>query len=146
MTQDVPPPDPQALDRAARWVEVLAQRLSEVVPEVGRLVGQVARDWPDHRGREWTERASLVHRELLRELDAATELARSTARLAAESSTMQVPAGAEQDVGRSVPSWTIPRPVGRASGPRLGGTDAERVEDERGVRIPLLPDPPEPSG
>jgi plasmid replication initiation protein len=102
-----------ALHDAARW----CARLAEVLGDVGRRaveLGQVvARDWPDARGHEWAERTSALGALLGREATASAELGESYAR------------------------------AGRGTGMRLGGTDAERVDDERGMRIAEL-DPPPP--
>ncbi|MHA6617522.1 hypothetical protein [Pseudonocardia sp. DLS-67] len=104
-----------ALHDAARW----CARLAEVLGDVGRRaveLGQlVARDWPDAHGREWAERTSSLGGLLQREATAAAELGGSYAR------------------------------AGRGTGMRLGGTDAQRVDDERGMRIAGL-DPPPPGG
>lgn len=111
---------------AARW----CARLAEVLGDVGRRaveLGQlVARDWPDARGRECAERASLLGALLGREATAAGELGEAYARQAADAPAPLFPGGA-----------------GRRTGMRLGGTDAQRVDDERGMRIAEL-DPPQP--
>lgn len=97
-----------ALHDAVRW----CARLAEVLGDVGRRaveLGQlVARDWPDARGHEWAERTSSLGALLGREATAAAEL------------------------GGSYPR------AGRGTGMRLGGTDAQRVDDERGMRIAEL--------
>jgi hypothetical protein len=102
-----------ALHEAARW----CARLAEVLGDVGRRAGElgqlVARDWPDSRGHEWAERTSALGALLGREATAAAELGGSYTR------------------------------ADRRTGMRLGGTDAQRVDDERGMRIAEL-DPPAP--
>ena len=56
--------------------------------------------------------------------------------------TLADDADAAAELGRAVERATD-EPIGPASaGPRLGGTAARRVDDERGVRIPQLDDPP----
>lgn len=124
------PPDPDALHATARWCAGLADRLSDVGRRVGRLSEQIAGDWPDDRGREWSERSALLHRELGRDAQAAADLGAELARRAAAA-----------DLGEPTP----PPPAGvspaRPPGMRLGGTSATRVDDERGFRIAELPDP-----
>jgi len=102
-----------ALREAARW----CARLAEVLGDVGRRAGElgqlVARDWPDPRGREWAERTSALGGLLGHGARAAAELGGSYTR------------------------------ADRRTGMRLGGTDAQRVDDERGMRIAEL-GPPAP--
>lgn len=111
---------------ASRW----CGRLAEVLGDVGRravVLGElVGRDWPDLRGREWAERISLLGGLLGREATAAAELGEAYARQAADA-----------------PGPLFPGGSGRRTGMRLGGTDAQRVDDERGMRIAEL-DPPPP--
>jgi hypothetical protein len=110
---------------AARW----CARLAEVLGEVGRravaLGDLVAGDWPDARGREWAERTSQLGASLGREAATVEELGEAYARQALDTP------------GPSFPG------LGRHPGMRLGGTDARRVDDERGMRIAEL-DPPPP--
>jgi hypothetical protein len=116
------------LQEAARW----GARLAEVLGDVGRraveLAELVARDWPDPRGREWAERISVLGSLLGREATAAAELGGSYARQAADAPAPPFPASGG---------------AGRRTGMRLGGTDAQRTDDERGMRIAEL-DPPLP--
>ncbi|HLU54574.1 MAG TPA: hypothetical protein VKZ81_03860 [Pseudonocardia sp.] len=103
---------------AARW----SARLAEVLLDVGRRAAELgdslARDWPDDRGREWADRAARLGSRLGREADAAAELGGAYAREAAAGS-----------------------PAGGRTGIRLGGTQAQRVGEERGMRIAEI-DPP----
>jgi hypothetical protein len=112
---------------AARW----CARLAEVLGDVGRRTAElgelVAHDWPDARGREWAERTSLLGALLGREATAAAELGDAYARQAADA-----PAPLFPGMGGA----------GGRSGMRLGGTDAQRVDDERGMRIAELDPPP----
>jgi hypothetical protein len=109
---------------AARW----CARLADVLGDVGRravgLGELVARDWPDARGRDWAERTSELGVLLGREATAAAELGEAYARQAVDA-----------------PGPALPGP-GRRTGMRLGGTDAQRVDDERGMRIAELDPPP----
>ncbi|MDN5750204.1 MAG: hypothetical protein L0H64_17115, partial [Pseudonocardia sp.] len=130
-----------SLMRTARQLGEIADRLVDALPVVAGVIADVERDWVDERRREWTERASLVHRALLRELDAALASARAVGE------ELRVDSAAE-DAG---PPRAVPAGIGGASGgpasraglprlggPRLGDTHAERVDDERGVRIAHL--------
>jgi hypothetical protein len=120
------------LSQAARW----CARLAEVLADVGRravALGElVGHDWPDAHGREWAERTSLLGSLLGREAVAAAELGDSFSRQAAEGS---VPASPPQLPGAA-------GGAGRRTGVRLGSTAAERVDDERGMRIAELGPPP----
>ena len=117
---------------AARW----CARLAEVLGDVGRravgLGESVAQDWPDPRGREWAERTSALGALLGREAIAAAELGQVYARQAADEPAPAAP-----------PFPGTAGGAGRRTGMRLGGTDAQRVDDERGMRIAEL-DPPPP--
>lgn len=117
-----------ALRDAARWWAQLAEVLGDVGRRVAVLGEQVARDWPDVRGREWAERTSLLGTLLGREATAAAEQSEAYARQAADA---------------PVPPFPATGGGGRRTGMRLGGTDAQRVDDERGMRIAEL-DPPRP--
>lgn len=109
-------------------IEVLTRRLDDAGPTLARITADVERDWPDELGRLWAERAALVHRTLVHELAAAVDAARLV-RTAMQESL------AREDEGLLV----VPSGTGRrAGGPRLGGTEAERVDDERGIRIAQL--------
>jgi hypothetical protein len=110
---------------AARW----CARLAEVLGDVGRRTAElgelVAQDWSDARGREWAERTSLLGALLGREATAAAELGDAYARQAADAPAPLFSGGA-----------------GRRTGMRLGGTEAQRADDERGMRIAELDPPP----
>jgi hypothetical protein len=99
------------LQRARDWSAALAAALDAAAREVGDVARRVGEAWPDGHGREWSERLASLRNALERDADAATRLDSQVERLAGE-------------------------PVG----PRLGGTAARRVDDERGVRIPRLDD------
>jgi hypothetical protein len=116
--------DDRLLD-AARWCAQLADALGDAGRRVAQLGELVARDWEDPRGREWAERTSLLGALLGREATAAAELGEACARQAADAPT------------------SLFSGVGRRPGMRLGGTDAQRVDEERGMRIAEL-DPPPP--
>ena len=110
---------------AARWCTRLADVLGVVGRRVAELGELVAHDWPDARGREWAERTSLLGALLGLEATAAGELGEAYARQAADAPGPLFPGGA-----------------GRRTGMRLGGTDAHRVDEERGMRIAELHPPP----
>lgn len=118
--------DDRLLD-AARWCAQLAEVLGDVGRRAVELGEQVAHDWPDSPGREWAERTSLLGALLGREATAASELGEVYARQAADA-----PAPLFPGTGG-----------GLRTGMRLGGTDARRVDEERGMRIAEL-DPPPP--
>ena len=107
-------PERLGLERVRNWSAGLAGALATVVGEVGDLARRLATGWPDHHGREWSERLLTLRTSLERDTDAAVRLAQAVDRVA----------------------------DGPVTGPRLGGTAARRADDERGVRIPSLDDPP----
>lgn len=118
-------PEPGPLEL---WCARLAGTLADAAAKIGALAGAVAADWPDDLGREWVERAALVHRELDRDALAAAQVG---ARLATEreltaSDTLTGMAAALATAGR------------RSA--QLGGTEAHRADQERGMRIAQLPD------
>jgi hypothetical protein len=123
----VPPPDADALYLIARSCAGLGDALADVGRRVRLLSEQIAHDWPDSRGHEWAQRSARLGHELGREAAAAAELGEAYARQAADP-----------------PGWgTLPPVVGpaaRHSVIRLGGTEAQRVDEERGMRIGQLPD------
>jgi hypothetical protein len=106
------------LQRARDWSSALAAALDAAAAEVGDLAQRLAAGWPDSHGREWSERLQVLRHTLADDADAALRLGQAVERATEE-------------------------PVGPASaGPRLGGTAARRADDERGVRIPRLDEPP----
>jgi hypothetical protein len=118
------------LQRAREWSAALAATLDEVRQHVDAAARRLVDGWPDAHGREWSERLLLLRRSLNREADAAAELGRAVDRVPDD------PGPPDQDVdGHSA----VP-------GPRLGGTDARRADDRRGVRIPRLNDPDDGAG
>lgn len=129
MTRPGPPPG---------WCANLAIALAEMSVQVGELADRILRDWPDDRGRERAERTAALHRELGRDALAAAQLGKALARDAAE----DVDAGGEA-APPALPALSL-GPAWRP-GTRLAGTEADRVDPERGVRIAQLPDPgPQP--
>ncbi|MBL8927789.1 MAG: hypothetical protein JNM77_16390 [Pseudonocardia sp.] len=109
-------PEGPELERVRNWSAGLGAALGTVAGEVGDLGRRIAAGWPDHHGREWSERLLTLRTGLERAGDAAARLAQAADR-------------------------GVDGPVGPATGPRLGGTAARRAADERGVRIPRLDDP-----
>lgn len=120
-----------ALFAVGDLLAVVVRRLQDVLPAIGQVSAAVGRDWSDEHGRAWAERAALVRRVLVLELDAAI----GTSRLVADA----VRDAVESDAARLPAAAPTPGP-GRSGGPRLGGTSAERVDDQRGVRIAQLAD------
>jgi hypothetical protein len=109
------------LERARQWSVALASALDEVTREVGGLARRLADGWPDAQGQEWLERLLRLRRALERDVDAAAQWREAIDRLPDD------PDSASVGVADGTPF-----------GPRLGGTQARRVDDERGVRIPRL--------
>ncbi len=115
---------------AVALVAVVLGRLEDALPVLARIAADVERDWPAEQGRLWGERAALVRRTLVNELDAVLGAARLI-----EAAMQDGPV--HEPEGNGLP--IVPSAVGRrAGGPRLGGTDAQRVDDARGVRIAQL--------
>lgn len=98
-----------------RWATNLAEDLDDIGRRLTRLAEEVAGDWPDRGGREWTERAAQLRHEL-------AEQAAAAGRLGARTGPDDPGAGDAE------------RP-----GIRLGETGGYRVDEERGVRIAELP-------
>jgi hypothetical protein len=120
------------LQRVGDWAAALALTVHELdaqVRDVRRWLGQA---WSDGRGDELSDRLLRLSRVLDGEAAAATEFGRVVRGVAEASVDVDVDA----DGGESPPDQGVP-----ASGPRLGGTDARRAGDDRGVRIPRLGDP-----
>ena len=130
-----PVPDDDAVLRAARWCGRLVEVLGDVGRRIGPLGEQIDRDWPDGHGREWADRASQLRSALGREVAAAAELGEVYARQPAEPDGLA--SGAPPLLGAG-------GVAGPRTGVRLGGTDAARVDDERGMRIAELGEPPPP--
>jgi len=110
--------------RAGQWSAALAATLDEVTGQVEALARRLADDWTDARGQEWTERMVLLRHALVRDSDAAVEFGRAVQRVADDDA---LPTGG----GAAPPS----------AGPQLGGTEARRAGDRRGVTIPRWADP-----
>lgn len=123
-----------ALAAAAGVLAVATARMQHALPALGRLIADVEDDWLDDAGRAWAERAGLVRRALDREFDAALAAARIVAaaaeRLVVDGAVTGGPVTASDTGG--------PPPVRGGAGPRLGGTTARRVEDERGMSVARL--------
>ncbi len=108
---------------AAGWCGEVAAVLAAASERTARLAVQIAEDWLDDRGREWAERAALLHR----------ELERSAAAAAALGTRFTGP-----DPSSSV-LWPIGPVIARHRGPRLGGTSGARTGDDTGMQIAELP-------
>lgn len=131
MRGPTPIPDPEALRTSAHRYAVLAAVLAETGVRTGRMSREIAADWPDEHGREWAERTDRLRRHLHREALAAAELGQALTR-EAEAREMANP--------QRVPAvgWGGGGAPARR-GMRLGGTEAQREDDDRGVRIAELP-------
>jgi len=119
----------EALGAAARRVLLTVARLHDALPGLVRVIGDVGQDWADDAGRAWAERAGLVRQALDRELEAAVAAGRLIA-------SMDGPAGGPVDGPAGCPPAGSPPGLG----PRLGGTGARRVDDERGMSLARLSD------
>jgi hypothetical protein len=108
------------LDRAREWSAALASVLDDVAGQVEVAARHLAAGWTDTRGVESADRLAALGRTLEREADAAVEFVRAIDRVPDEDD-------------RTAPGVD---PYAGPGGPRLGGTDARRVGDGRGVRIP----------
>lgn len=121
---------------AADLLDVVAGRLGDALPVLARIAADVERDWPDDQGRFWGERVVLVRGVLLHELDAVRDAARLVGAALRDGLVAEPEDGGSPGV-LSPPAAAVGR---RAGGPRLGGTDGQRVDDQRGVRIAQLGD------
>lgn len=111
-----------AAARAAELLAGLAARVHDALPALARVAADVEDAWPDALGREWTERAAMVHRALARDLDALLD-------------------GVRAADGIGHPALPAARAVRRGPGPQLATTDADRTDDDRGMRLPTLDGP-----
>lgn len=128
-----------ALAAAAGVLAVAAARMQHALPALGRLIADVEDDWLDDAGRAWAERAGLVRRALDRELDAALAAVRIVAAAAERWVADGAVTGRPGAGGPVTASDTGGPPSGRGGvGPRLGGTAARRVEEERGMSVARL--------
>lgn len=119
-----PEPSPVEL-----WVTRLARTLADAAALAGALAGAIAKDWTDSRGPEWAERAGLVHRELERDAAAAAQVSAAL--------TGDPAATDPATVVTAIASAALSAPQRR--GVRLGDTLAQRIDEERGMRIAQLP-------
>lgn len=134
-----------ALGATTGLLTVAVGRIEEALPALGRVIADVEQDWLDAAGRAWVDRAVQLRRTLDRELDGALAAGRLAAALVervAEETAGRRSDGEAGGVGPGGPAAAgVPRPWAsgqRAAGPRLGGTDAQRVDEERGMRIAQL--------
>ncbi len=145
--------------RAGQLLGAVVARVQDVLPVLDTILDEVRQAWPDAAGRVWADRADLVRRGLLRDLDDAVAAARAAETLA----RTDPPAGSHVTdggpYGRShgpadggaEPGPTPGGPAagarsaggraGRSTGPRLGDTAADRTDDEQGMRIATLGEP-----
>ena len=107
----------------ARWNEELAGLLHELARALDRLAESVAADWSDRQGRDWLDRADRLHRDLLRQADAAAASGGDTS-----GGALPPLAGSRGGCGPA------PR-----SAVRLGDVAGTRVDDPVGIRIAELP-------
>lgn len=148
-----------ALGATAGVLGVAVGRIEEVLPALGRVIADVEQDWRDAAGRIWVDRAVELRRTLDRELDAVLAAGRVVASVLERLAEEAVP-GPDGDPaprrdGSAVGGDGAPRSggavpgagissgasTGTRGGPRLGGTGAQRVDEERGMRIAELGEP-----
>jgi len=121
---------------AAAWCTRLGAALTEVGDGIGRLAGQVARDWSDAEGALRADRLTLLQRSVLRDAEDAAELGRRLERAASGMGPMGDLAallGRLAAIGASARS-------GGSEGPRagvtLGDVDGARAPDRPGMQLP----------
>lgn len=114
------------------WCTRLALTLTDAAARIGALAGAIVHDWTDLRGQEWAERAALVHRELDRDAVAAAQVSAALAR-------EQAPPSPDASAVISAAAAAALAATQRRTA-RLGGTEAHRADQERGMRIAQLPD------
>jgi hypothetical protein len=120
------------LSAAAGRCTALAEAVRDLAARVRDVARLIAESRLDDYGREWAERAALVHRALAREAAVADDLGGAIRR--------SVP-----EPGGLGPAPLPPPAAGPRGGrPRLGGTAAERVGSQLGPDLALLPDPDVP--
>lgn len=124
----------EALDRAAERCLMLAGELVVLAARARDVALLVAGARSDEHGQAWAERAGLVHRALRREAVAAGDLGHALRRSA------QAAREADLLVAGSFVGIAAGLQAGRV---RLGGVDARRADDEVGMRIARLPEPPD---
>lgn len=120
----------------------LAEVLREAAAQVRIIAGALVAARPDERGREWAERAGLVHRALLRELDAIEVLLDAARRVRSADGVATGGEATDQagtggaGTGQPGPAARFPaRSTGRAL---LGATSGDRVDPTLGPRIATL--------
>jgi hypothetical protein len=149
--------DQEALDRFVELLDGLAGRLHDAAAGIRLLAADVAVDWADPRGREWTAQAELLHRDVDRQAEDSGGLARRIAdgigaavtdviSTAFADAKGPVPAEAlgtspAAASGADLAGRTADAPAG-AAGPRLAGTDGKRVPPGWGMRLGVLPESP----
>jgi hypothetical protein len=142
-------PAETALEATVGVLAVVVDRIEEALPAFGRVIADVEQDWLDATGRAWVDRAVQLRREMDRELDAALAAGRLAAsvvdRLAEEAVRRADGHGVDTpETGGDRAGWPetgVARSgsgPARGGGPRLGGTDAQRVDEERGMRVAEL--------
>jgi hypothetical protein len=125
-------PLPTDLRSAARWCAEVAVTLTAGAVRLGRLAEGVAEDWLDEHGREWAERAALLHRELGRGATDAAELGEALARHADATDCTDHTDG-------PMPTVAVPGRGARSPRARLGDTSGAHVDGERGMALVQLP-------
>lgn len=118
-------------DPVGPWCARLASTLGETAARFGAIVGWVGEDWSDARGREWAERATLLHRDLQLHAATATQLDERLVRAQLRPSDDPV-AVVEAALGAAAAL------AARSRGVRLGGTEGARTDQDRGMRIAEL--------
>ena len=119
-------------DPARRWCLEAVDVLRDAATAAGQLAAAVAVDWPDAHGDEWAHRIAALSRSL-------DDAAHHAADLAARP---REPRSATTDLAPAVAAALRAASSSRATGPRLADTSGGRADDDYGMRIAELPDPP----
>ena len=124
---------------AGRWAAGASAVLWDAATRAGRLAAAVATDWLDGRGVEWAERISALRRDLEDTAQEADELAR---RLHDPHRPQEGLSGALATALQAASAASRGGSTARPGGPQLADTAGARVDDEHGVHIAQLLDPP----
>ncbi|MGI5127424.1 hypothetical protein ACQEVB_11495 [Pseudonocardia sp. CA-107938] len=117
---------------AAEWCTRLGAALTEVGDGIGRLAGEVARDWSDAEGALRADRLTLLQRSVLRSAEDAADLGSRLERLASGMGPMGDLAAL---LGRLASLGAATRDPARG-GITLGDVDAVRAPERPGMQLP----------
>ena len=118
----------------AAWCARLGTALTDVGDGIGRLAGQVSRDWSDAEGALRADRLTMLQRSVLRDAEDAAELGTRLERAAAgvgplgDLTALLVRLAA---IGTSAT-----RPSGQRDGVVLGDVEGSRAAERPGMQLP----------